>query len=96
MNMEAAIKELQEAAIVMAGIQSRHVEMLQDHAEWLHSHDRAMIRHDKEMAEARERGKATDERIDKMQAEMRERGRIIDERIEKLAGAIGKMTGHRN
>jgi F0F1-type ATP synthase epsilon subunit len=64
--MAAAIKELQETAIVMAGIQSRQAGMLTDHAEWLQSHDRAMVRHDKEMAEARERGRATDERIDRL------------------------------
>jgi hypothetical protein len=57
--MAAAIKELQETAIVMAGIQSRQAGMLKDHAEWLQSHDRAMV-------EARERGKATDERIDRL------------------------------
>jgi hypothetical protein len=65
-DMEAVIKELKETAIVMAGIQSRQAAALKDHAEWLQSHDRAMARHDKEMAEARERGKATDERIEKL------------------------------
>lgn len=76
-DMSKALKELQDAAIVMNGIQSRHIELLKDHAEWLHTHDLAMVlhnewlqehdkamaRHDKEMAEARERGRETDKRI---------------------------------
>jgi hypothetical protein len=87
--MEAAIKELQETAIVMAGIQSRQAEMLKDHAEWLQSHDRAMI-------EILENGRKTDERIDRLQAEARERGQIIDQRIEKLVIAIGELVRARN
>jgi hypothetical protein len=65
-NLEQAIKELQETAIVMSGIQSRQTALLKDHAEWLEAHDRAMARHDKEMAEARERGRELDERIAKL------------------------------
>ena len=65
-DIQQAIKELQETAIVMSGIQSRQAELLKDHSEWLHAHDLAMARHDKEMAEARDRGKQTDERIEKL------------------------------
>ena len=64
--MAQAIKELQETAIVMSGIQSRQAALLKDHAEWLQEPDRAIARHDQEMAEAQERGRATDERIDKL------------------------------
>ncbi len=59
-RMEAAIKELQETAIVTAHIQARHSAMRKEHIEWLHSHDLAMAEIRK--AEA-ERGKAIDERI---------------------------------
>ena len=65
-DLQQALKELQETAIVMSGIQSRQAAVLKDHAEWLQAHDRAMARHDKEMAEARERGRELDERIDKL------------------------------
>jgi hypothetical protein len=110
MTLDENINKLRESLTVTSAQALRHEAMLKDHAEWLQAHDKAVIshgewlkaqeaaaaRHDKEMAEARERGKATDERIDRMQAEMRERGRIIDERIEKLVSAIGKMIGERN
>jgi len=88
-DMEAAIQELKETAIVMAGIQSRQAAVLKDHAEWLQEHDQAM-------AEARERGKATDERIDLVIAEARERGKALDERIEKLVIAIGEFIRGRD
>ena len=58
-DIQQAIKELQETAIVMSGIQSRQAELLKQHGEWLHSHDLAMT-------QARERGRETDERIDKL------------------------------
>ena len=58
-DIQQAIKELQETAVVMSGIQSRQAALLKDHAEWLHSHDLAMT-------EARERGRETDERIAKL------------------------------
>jgi hypothetical protein len=59
MDMEAAIQQLQETAIVMSGIQSRQTEAIKEHAEWLQAHDRAMV-------EIRENGRRTDERIDKL------------------------------
>ena len=65
-DLQQAIKELHETAIVMSGIQSRRAALLLDHAEWLQAHDRAMARHDKEMAEARKRGRELDERIAKL------------------------------
>ena len=55
-DIAQAIKELQETAIVMSGIQARQAGLLKDHAEWLQQHDRAL-------AEARELGRKTDERI---------------------------------
>jgi hypothetical protein len=58
-DIQQAIKELQETAVVMSGIQSRQAALLKDHAEWLHSHDLAMT-------EARERGREIDERIAKL------------------------------
>jgi hypothetical protein len=88
-DLQQAIKELQETAIVTSGIQSRHAVLLKDHAEWLHAHDLAMT-------EARERGRELDERIAKDHAEWlreaRERGRDLDERIAKLVSAIGELV----
>lgn len=90
-DIQQAIKELQETAIVTSGIQSRHAALLKDHAEWLEAHQHAIARHDKEMAEARERGRELDERIANLVSGERERGREIDERIANLVSAIGEM-----
>ena len=42
MDMEGAIKQLQETVIVMAGLQARQAEVLKGHGEWLEQHERAM------------------------------------------------------
>lgn len=44
MDMQAAIKELQETVVVMAGIQARQPEVLKGHAEWLEENERWMTR----------------------------------------------------
>ena len=49
MDMQAAIKELQETAIVMAGIQARQAEALKYHSQWLAEHDKSMADHRKRM-----------------------------------------------
>ena len=46
MDMEGAIKQLQETAIVMAGIQARQAEVLKSHGEWLESQAEAWKRHE--------------------------------------------------
>ena len=57
MDMEGAIKQLQETAIVMAGIQARQAEVLKGHGEWLESqagmeaHEAWLARHEVVMAE---------------------------------------------
>lgn len=58
-QMARAIKELQDAAVVTAGIQSRQATILADHRDWLISHDKAIT-------EIRQAGKDTDERIAKL------------------------------
>ena len=76
-TMPEAIKELQEAAIVMAEIQSRQAKVLKEHREWLQEHDRAMV-------EMRQRAEAHDRAMENM----REFGQKLDERIDKLVIAI--------
>jgi len=49
MDMQAAIKELQETAIVMAGIQARQAAALKDQAEWLNGHEKRMREHEERM-----------------------------------------------
>jgi len=49
MDMQGAIKQLEETAIVMAGIQARRAEALKEHSLWLQEHDRSMAEHRKRM-----------------------------------------------
>jgi hypothetical protein len=65
-DMEQTIKQLQDTLTVMEGIQARQAEVLKGHSQWLEEHLAAIARHDKEIAESRELGKATDERIEKL------------------------------
>ena len=51
MDMQGAIKELQETVVVMAGIQARQAEVLKGHSEWLEQNERWMTRHREAMAE---------------------------------------------
>ena len=53
------LKELEDAVTVMAAVQATQANAIRDHAEWLVSHDKAM-------AEIREAGRSTDERIAKL------------------------------
>jgi hypothetical protein len=75
-EMEAAIKQLQDASVVMAALEAKHARMMLDHADWLVAHDKAIQAHDKEIAEARVGDK-----------EARERDKALGERIEKLVSA---------
>ena len=56
MEIEHAIKELQETVIVMAHIQAQHAVMAKDHAQWLADHSKAI-------AEMRELQRASGERM---------------------------------
>ncbi len=49
-DMQAAIKQLEETAIVMAGIQTKQASALKDHAEWLLEQHEAISRHERNMA----------------------------------------------
>ncbi|MGO9261167.1 MAG: hypothetical protein ACLQU1_33390 [Bryobacteraceae bacterium] len=75
MDMQAAIKELQETVVVMAGIQARQAEVLKGHAEWLEENERWMTRHRQAVA----RHEQMMARHDQMMAEME----------DKLNGLIG-------
>ncbi len=47
MDMEAVIRQLQDTATVMAGIQARQAEVQKGQAEWLASHEKRMAESDK-------------------------------------------------
>ncbi len=50
--MQAAIKELQETAIVMSGIQAGQAAVVKEHGEWLEQHEKTMRRIELNLAEA--------------------------------------------
>jgi hypothetical protein len=81
MDMDGAVKQLQETAIVMAGIQSRQAEVLKGHGDWLEEHQRVVATHDQMMA-----------KHDQMMAEF---DRKMLEIEDKLNGLIGYMDGQR-
>ena len=66
MEIEHAIKELQETVIVMAHIQAQHAVMAKDHAQWLADHSKAIAEMRELQRASGERMAATDERIEKL------------------------------
>jgi len=82
--MQAAIKALQEAAIVTAAMEARHAEALKDHEKWLIGHDRAMHR----IAQGMEQH---EKRMERIELNMAEGQRM--ERIELNLAELGdKLT----
>jgi RNA polymerase-binding transcription factor DksA len=59
MDIEHAIKELQETVVVMTHIQAQHAAMAKDHSQWLADHSKAIV-------EIRELQRSTDDRIEKL------------------------------
>jgi hypothetical protein len=45
MDMEAVIRQLQDTATVMAGIQARQAAALKEHSIWLEEHEKSMTEH---------------------------------------------------
>ncbi len=78
--MQAAIKELQETAIVMSGIQARQAAALKDQAEWLAGHEQRMLEQKQRMRDHEQRmeriGMNLSEATDKLNALIK----IVDDR----------------
>ena len=55
MDMEAVIRQLQDTATVMAGIQARQAAVLRGHGEWLEQHEQTIATHKQRMAESDKR-----------------------------------------
>jgi hypothetical protein len=79
MDMQAAIKELQETAIVLAGLQARQAEVLKGYGQWLEAHERSITRHEQFVA----RHEQMMAKHDQMMAEM----------DDKLNGLIAVIDG---
>ncbi len=52
MDMQAAIQELQETAIVMSGIEARQAAVVKNRGEWPEQHEKIMRRVELALAEA--------------------------------------------
>ena len=48
--MELVLKQLQDTATVMAGIQARQAEVLKGHGQWLEEHNASIAKHEQMMA----------------------------------------------
>ena len=51
MDMEQVLKQLQETATVMAGIQARQAEVSKGHSAWLEQYQAYIFKHDQMMSE---------------------------------------------
>lgn len=80
MDMEQVLRQLQDTATVMAGIQARQAEVLKGHSQWLEEHQASIARHEAFVA----RHEAFLARHDQVMAEIE----------DKLNGLIGYMNGN--
>lgn len=81
MDMEQVIKQLQETATVMAGIQARQADVLKGHSNWLEEHHASIARHEAFVA--------------KHELMMARQAQLVAEIEDKLNGLIGYIDGSR-
>ena len=79
--MELVLKQLQDTATVMAGIQARQAEVLKGHGQWLEEHNAAIARHEVAVA--------------KHEQMMARHDQVMAEIEDKLNGLIGYIDGSR-
>jgi chromosome segregation ATPase len=72
MDMQGAIKELQETAIVMAGIQARQAEALKGRGEWLVEHEHNMAEHERRMTRIESTMAAATEKLPRIESNLAE------------------------
>jgi hypothetical protein len=88
MDMELVLKQLQDTATVMAGIQARPAEGLEGHSNWLEEHQASIARHEASIA----RHEAFVAKHEQMMA-------LFDTKMieieDKLNGLIGYVDGNR-
>jgi len=77
--MQGAIKDLQDAMVVMAHLEKRQTEILKAHADLLNSHVDLLNSHDEHLGEIEEFHRRTDQNL----AEI----------TDKLNGLIGYVAG---
>ena len=79
-DLQAAMKELKETAIVTAHMQARQGGLQKSQAEWLEELTLSQARTDEQFRETDKQLRETDKRL-----------RETDERIDKLVSAIGEL-----
>ncbi len=87
-DMEQVIKQLQDTATVMAGIQARQAEVLKGHGAWLEEHNASIARHEAFVAKHEQMMALFDTKMIAIEDKMAE---IED----KLNGLIGYVDGNR-
>jgi hypothetical protein len=88
MDMELVLKQLQDTAMVMAGIQARQASVLKDHNEWLEQHLKFIARHEEMMAKHVQT-------MAKHEQMMARHDQVMAEIEDKLNGLIGYVDGNR-
>jgi predicted nuclease with TOPRIM domain len=81
MDMELVLKQLQDTATVMAGLQARQAAVLKDHSEWLEQHQTFIAKHEETMANHEQM--------------MARHDRVMAEIEDKLNGLIGYVDSSR-
>lgn len=95
-NLQAAMKELEEANIVTAGQTGRHETRIQEHQRWQEQMELSFARMASNLEALDERMAAFDERIAEIAKADAKRGAALHERIHELVSAIGELIRARN
>ena len=95
MDMELVLKQLQDTATVMAGIQARQAEVLKGHGDWLAEHHASIAGHEVWLAEHN----ASIARHEAFVAKHEQMMALFDTKMieieDKLNGLIGYVDGNR-
>jgi hypothetical protein len=86
-RVERALEQLQETAVVVAGIQARQAEVLKGHGEWLESQQLQAARHAEMIAEHQEFVRRHGEAVAKHDLMMAE----IDGKLNALIDIVDHM-----
>jgi hypothetical protein len=81
MDMDLVLKQLQDTATVMAGIQARQAEVLKGHGDWLAEHNASIARHEAFVAKHEQMAALFDAKMIEIE--------------DKLNGLIGYVDGNR-
>lgn len=81
--MEQVIRQLQDTATVMAGIQARQAEVLKGHGEWLEQHELTLREH-------KEWQRRHDQTMEQIESNLREATEKLNALIVVVDGIVSK------